>query len=149
MILIDNENSNLLRDKYVDKFINKFSSYYFNNIQHLKKYSDGLYYSGYLWDCLQKPNVISESKADCILQGKKNIYIMWDLHSNDKVLIPNYWKFPKNSILYYEKWFADCKEELPEDIYVFDDSFNWSVIYTHEELKPGKRYCLYIDKTIK
>ena len=148
MILVDDKQSNLLRVKYVDEFVNKLSSYYFNNIQHLKKYSDGLCYDGYLWDCLKNAEVVSESKADLILKEKHNIYIMWDLHSNEKILIPDYWKYPKNSILHCEKWSADFKIDLPEDIYVFDDTFSWSIVYTHEEMKPGKRYCLHIDKTI-
>ena len=74
--------------------------------------------------------------------------IKFAINSNEKILIPDYWKYPKNRILHCEKWSADFKIDLPEDIYVFDDTFSWSIVYTHEEMKPGKRYCLHIDRTI-
>lgn len=30
---------------------------------------------------------------------------------------------------------------LPEDIYIFDHSFEWTIVLTHEEIE-NKRWCL-------
>lgn len=32
---------------------------------------------------------------------------------------------------------------LPEDIYIFDKSFKWTIILTHEEVE-GERYCFKV-----
>ena len=69
---------------------------------------------------------------------------MWDIHSAERIFIPNYWKYPKECILYVEMWSEDMYKELPEDIYIFDDTFTWSAIYTHEIDLNDAPYCLYI-----
>lgn len=105
-------------------------------------FSDGLCYTGYLWDCLLNPYVIPKNGADKIMQGKRDVFIMWDIHSCDMIFIPDYWKFPKTRVLYADIWLDSFKNELPEDIYLFDETFNWSIIYTHETDANGKPYCL-------
>ena len=32
---------------------------------------------------------------------------------------------------------------LPEDIYVFDESFLWSIVFTHETGTDGKKWCIF------
>lgn len=145
MIILDELQSNELRCQYVQHFIDSTSNYYVEKIENKKMFSDGLCYTGYLWDCLKNPQVISESKANQLLQEKEQIFIMWDIHSCDRIFIPNYWNFPKSRILYVNKWLNDFKSELPEDIYLFDDTFNWSIVYTHETDKDGFRYCVYLN----
>lgn len=57
----------------------------------------------------------------------------WDIHSCERILIPDYWKFPKKSCL--ELNFNDLcsnRKFLPEDIYIFDRSFKWTIVFTHE-----------------
>ncbi len=146
MTILDSTKSDMLRCKYINSFIDTSSSYYKKYIEQKTQFSDGLCYTGYLWDCLLKPTVISEYKADQILQGKRNIFIMWDIHSCEKILIPNYWKFPKAKIICTDAWEKSFEPNLPEDVYVFDDTFSWSVIFTHETDEKEERYCLAADK---
>ena len=145
MVILDLEKSNALRAKFIQSFINTESSYYKEKIKCMKEFSDGLCYVGYLWDCLLNPKVVSENEANQVLQEKNNIYIMWDIHSHDRIFIPNYWKYPKSSILSEKVWKEELKHELPEDIYIFDDSFSWCVIYTHETDLNNNNFCLYIN----
>ena len=70
---------------------------------------------------------------------------MWDMHSCEKIWIPDYWKFPKTKILCTDAWTESLKYKLPEDVYVFDDTFSWSVIFTHETNEKEERYCLLAD----
>ena len=146
MFVLDSAKSDDLRRQYIKTFVDTGSSYYIENIEHKKMFSDGQCYIGYLWDCLINPNVVSEYKADQLLQEKRKIFIMWDIHSCERIFIPDYWKFPKSRILYIDDWIETFKSELPEDIYLFDDTFGWSIIYTHETNAEEDRYCLYIDK---
>lgn len=144
--ILDSTKSDTLRCEYIKNFINTSSLYYKENIERKTLFSDGLCYTGYLWDCLLKPTVISECKANQFLQGKRRMFIMWDIHSCERILIPNYWKFPKTKIISTDAGIESFKHDLPEDVYIFDDTFSWSVIYTHETDEKGDRYCLFVDK---
>lgn len=146
MIILDSSKSDALRCDYIKKFVNTTSAYYKENIERKMMFSDGLCYTGYLWDCLLNPSIISEREADQLLQEKRRIFIMWDIHSCERIFIPNYWKFPKTKVLCADSWWETFKDDLPEDVYVFDDTFSWSVIYTHETDVKDERYCLFVDK---
>lgn len=146
MIILDSIKSNTLRHKYIKEFVDTSLTYYKKNIERKIMFCDGLCYIGYLWDCLINPSIISEQKADQLLQEKRDFYIMWDIHSCERILIPDYWKFPKTRILCADAWLETLKNDLPEDIYIFDDTFSWSIIYTHETNAKKSRYCLFIDK---
>ena len=135
--------SSFLRRKYIKKFVDTSSNYYKYNIKNKQTFCDGRCYVGYLWDCLKFLNIITENDAVKELQSKRKIYIMWDIHTCERILIPNYWKFPKKSLLYVSEWGEISTKDLPEDIYIFDSSFAWSIVFTHEDIEPDKRYCLY------
>ena len=149
MIVLDEEKSNHLRCTYINSFVNVDSPYYVKNILCKKEFCDGLCYSGYLWDCLIKPSIISERNAEQFLNSKTQIFIMWDIHSCERIMIPNYWKFPKSHILHTDVWSETFKSKLPEDIYLFDDTFSWTVIFTHEADDQNNRFCLFIDKSYR
>lgn len=144
MIVLDSKESDALRCKYIKEFVNTASSYYKENIERTTMFKDGSCYTGYLWDCFLNPSVISESEADRILGEKRKIYIMWDIHSCERIFIPDYWKFPKAKLLCADTWTETVKGDLPEDIYIFDDTFSWSVVYTHETDEKNNRYCLFV-----
>lgn len=146
MIILDSTKSDDLRYKYIKNFINTSSPYYKKNIEQKTMFSDGLCYVGYLWDCLLNPTVVSEHKADQLLLGKRELFVMWDIHSCERIFIPNYWKFPKEKVLYVKTWLETFKDDLPEDVYVFDNTFSWSVIFTHETDTKNNRYCLFVNK---
>ena len=146
MTVLDNLKSDEIRHKYIQSFVNTGSNYYMERIAQKIEFSDGLCYTGYLWDCLINPQVISGEQIAQILEDKKSIFIMWDINSCDRIFIPNYWKYPKSSVLHVDKWLDDLRKDLPEDIYVFDDTFKWSAVYTHETDLENNPYCIYIDK---
>ena len=112
----------------------------------------GMPLSDCLWNCLsKKPVVISQFKAI------HSIHFARDYGQSLYVLIDNGGtseggsKKRKNLFpIFVVK--MDSKTALFEyianhdnsDVYVFDESFDWMVIFTHEETKPGRRYCLLV-----
>ena len=88
--------------------------------------------------------MISEKAALCVIHDVPGeIYVMWDIHSKDYIWIPDYWKYPKNAVLQMEPSdFENTMDTFPEDVYVFDLSFTWVIALTHEESRPGRRFCL-------
>lgn len=62
MVILDSHKSEEIRTLYIQNFVDIDSSYYIHGIQNKEWFSDGLCYTGYLWDCLINPKVISESQ---------------------------------------------------------------------------------------
>ena len=142
--------SNEIRNKYLNTFVNKHSDYYKNYIEQTKYFSDGYAYTGYLWDCFKVISIIDTGVCEDILKDKTDLYVFWDIHSCERVCGERYWKYPKDNILSLS--YEELKNEvgnLPEDIYVFDKSFSWSIAFTHEtdtENAPWIYFTQTIDK---
>lgn len=120
------------RKQYINTFVDKNCEYY-NKISQLNLFFDGWCYTGYLWDCLKRPQQINWAKIMSYQNCLKDVLVFWDIHSCERILIPDYWKFPKKSCL--ELNFNDLcsnRKFLPEDIYIFDRSFKWTIVFTHE-----------------
>lgn len=145
MTLLDPTKSGVLRHDYIRAFVNTTQPYYRKGADQ-KSMLVGGRYTGYLWDRLLNPSIILEHEADHLLRGKQKIYIMWDMHLFEMILIPNYRRFPEPKILYADIWTEAFKNDLPEDVYIFDDTLNWSIIYTHETDENNNRYCLKTEK---
>lgn len=121
----------------------------------------------YLWDTLDRKTcaVISFRRALQVISEKKRVYSMWDIRPRD--ILSASWLAPPPKPRYLTLYGSDtvieweageltalvekelgdydstnCLEiRIPEDLYVFDDSFTWYVILTHEAI-DGERYCL-------
>ena len=123
-MIIVGEEAHLLRNAFVETFVDVETDYYKNYIQNMQLFSDGLCYTGYLWDCMIPLKRISVVFAmDYMSRKTSDIYVMWDIHSRDRVFIADYWKYPKDAVL---RITSDQLEEmidnLPEDCYFFDDT---------------------------
>ncbi len=147
MEILNDNREKQLRQNFILHFINKNTSV-FQEINSPILCSDGYCYLPYLWDTLKNCRVCSEKQLIRGLESKRQFYIMWDIHSKDFIYIENYWKYPKECILKvtYDE-FISIKNDLPEDIYFFDDSFEWGYALTHETITGQKRYCVeFFDK---
>lgn len=142
-ILPDTESEDL-RQIFIDTFVNTDSEFY-KRISKKELCSDGWCYRGLLWGCFVAPKRISEKSCEAFLQDKTNLYVFWDIHSADHIGVPNYWKYPKSSVLLFSAWDREKYiESLPEDIYFFDESLTWCIAYTmEEERRRGRRLCLF------
>jgi len=144
MKILTGNTADNIRKKYILHFVDTEGDYYTKLIQKLDMCSDGMCYTGYLWDCFKNKFLMPEQ--DCIqyLANADSIYVFWDIHSKDRILIPNYWKYPKDAVLQmnYDEFLINIPK-FPEDIYILDDSFEWSVALTHETDTKENRYCLF------
>ena len=109
-------------------------------------YNDGLFYSGYLWDCLKHVETKSDFFCKEFLSAKDRLYLFWDLHSSERV---PFWEgrniFPLESVLRFDfAEYAALKGKLPEDVYIFDDSFLWSIVFTHESDSKGRAFNYFV-----
>lgn len=139
-----------LRQKFINEFVNSDSEHFKKYIDTLKQYPDGLCYDGYLWDCLKIDYSLRETtmeQAILYLKNKSRVFVMWDIFSKYRVPIKRILSddYPKDTIIEIDslelcqviqnEW---CNQDvtkgkyLPEDIYVFDNTMNWYVVFTHE-----------------
>lgn len=164
-----------LRNKFIKNFIDTEHEYYKKNIAKLKEYLNGFCFNGYLWDVLNEPYdsaIMTQENALEYLKQKDMVLVMWDIDHNHGIICLNN---PKDTIISVKaeelcdlieyEWNADHISEdtylanryLPEDIYIFDDTMKWCVIFTHEgddkSTKPELvedeyiRDCFVIDRT--
>ncbi|MBV9282445.1 MAG: hypothetical protein JOZ41_20395 [Chloroflexi bacterium] len=141
--VIEDQDADRLRARYVSRFADTTSPYFRQFIADRGPQSDAVYYTGYLWDTLRHPEVITEGRVAAEVAHRHDLYVFWDLHNARKIFIPDYWKFPLRSILLLSgRDLLRGLRHLPEDLYIFDDAVEVSFILTHECLEDGQRYCL-------
>lgn len=144
--ILDKETGDGIRERYIDTFVDRTHSLYRERIEERYQFKDGYCYTGYLWDCLKVPVLTKEEYIESKAKEIDEVYVFWDIHSCERIFIKDYWKFDKDTVL--ELKFSDLIEgqnNLPEDVYIFDDSFLWTLILTHEDIY-GERYCLKSGK---
>ena len=127
-----------IRRRFVSEYVDVDSQYFKEHIATLKRYSDGEFYFGYLWDVIPNYTRISEEQAASVARGFGSSYSLWDLHSADNIWLPNYWKFPRDAVL---KGTAieifHARPILPEDLYIIREDFDICLVLTHEEQPYG------------
>ncbi len=142
IIIYSKDNSYKLRNRYIERFINTKGDHYKKYIIEVKQYSDGICYTGYLWDCLINPTIIKFEDIKNNYNYLGNVLIFWDIHTKEKIWIEDYWKFGKDSVIEVAfNELIDNLNYLPEDIYICDGRLNWTIVLTHED-NNGIRICL-------
>ena len=77
----------------------------------MRQFSDGLRYTGYLWDCMLDREPVSCHYLISQLQALTGpFYVFWDIHSCDRIFIPNYWKYPIDAVL------RAAPDEIPDTL---------------------------------
>ena len=173
--IVSTSDKKILRDRFIKEFINTNHEYFRKYIGTLRKYPDGLCYDGYLWDVLNEAydnSRVLQEKAITLLKSKSLVYVMWDIYSNYRVVMNDIIRLnnPKDTIISVNanelcdlieyEWAADWdlgERYLPEDIYIFDNSMNWCIIFTHEGDDSTEnpnlneddyiRVCFMVDRT--
>lgn len=144
-MILTGADAECIRNIFLESFIDVNSDYYQHYIQQRVLFSDGWCYSGYLWECIRDKKTVScRYILEHIKMQEGPIYILWDIHSSERIFVHDYWKYPKTAVLKTDARNIECIiDELPEDCYFFDETLSWIAAFTHEELKPRKRMCFF------
>lgn len=148
-----------LREKFIERFVDtegeRFHDYYDESDKYVRHF---------LWDHLKRSfEVCTQEQAAEYLQNRGDVYFMWDFWREGTVFADKY----RGAVimanggdvgrLAIDEWNAEIEAEkhdcyieypqLPSDIYVFDDSFSWYVVFTHEfndcdKLDDIVRFCV-------
>ena len=76
-----------IKSRYILTFVDVASPYYHDYIEKHTTFSDGLCYTGYLWDCFRNKVPMSEDACIRFIKRQKTIYCFWDIHSKDRILV--------------------------------------------------------------
>lgn len=129
------------RQEYLDAFIDTSSEHYIKYIASLMQFSDGLHYTGYLWDCLKDRHRITFKSFQTAIRAEPQVFVMADDHSRDRVIGAPLWPYPPYSVAAFEPAeLLQSLPSLPEDIYVFDSTLKWTLALTHESDRK-RRWC--------
>ncbi len=141
--ILGQEYANKLRSDFIDKFTDKALPFYKKTLR-LHNYYDGMCYNGYIWEVMKPTCIVNRNTALTLLEQKNSVYVMWDIRTMKNVGQRFHYKVPKDMVIKIEgnilaeqlrKDFSPLSKEvsfLPEDIYIFDDSFEWYIVFTHE-----------------
>lgn len=130
---LNREASIKLRESLINKFVNTSHPYY------------PMYLNGeacFLWDMLKEniiDSIVYHDKNDILNRylelGK--VYLQWDFHflpiGKEYVFESNFHSIVSNISL------------LPQDLYIFNDSLDWIIIQTHEDLNINGDNWMIVD----
>ncbi len=140
--ILSPEDSALWRQLYLEVFIETDSEHYQRTIAPLRTFSDGEHYTGYLWDCLRGPAIITFERFRHEVVRYPEVLVTADNHSGDRIMGVPLWPYRGNSVARFTPpALLEPLDSLPEDIYVFDDSVAWTLVLTHEH-NERRRICL-------
>ena len=133
------------RKRYIDKYINTNSKFYIDRIETLTQFSDGLCCTGYLWESLKSPMFIHEEQIETYRSKLKQVLIFWDNNSKDRIYIKDYWKFGKKTMVRVDyNLFLDHAHFFPEDVYLTDETLQWTIVFTHEDDINNRRLIMQV-----
>jgi hypothetical protein len=130
------------RKRYLDVFINTESEYYQKNIATLQNFRDGQHYIGYLWDCIRDGRRVTFERLREKVSVHPTVYVLADDHSRDRVINDPLWPYPPYSVISLPPTLLiQLLHALQRDLYVFDSTFGWTLIMTHEH-DTKRRICI-------
>ena len=133
------------RKRYINKYINTNSKFYIDRIETLTQFSDGLCCTGYLWESLKSPMFIHEEQIETYRSKLKQVLIFWDNNSKDRIYIKDYWKFGKKTMVRVAyNLFLDHAHFFPEDVYLTDETLQWTIVFTHEDDINNRRLIMQV-----
>lgn len=90
MDILSGEEASSLRQFFLCTFVDTSCDYFQDRIAHMRQFSDGLRYTGYLWDCMLDREPVSCHYLISQLQALTGpFYVFWDIHSCDRIFIGN------------------------------------------------------------
>jgi hypothetical protein len=147
--LLSSEESEFWRQAYLEAFVNTTSDYYRRFIATPRRFSDGVHYEGYLWDCLRSHARITVQRFEHEVVGYPEVFVMADDHSRDRIPGAPLWPFAPMSVACFQpRHLLDSLETLPEDIYVFDSTVSWTLVLTHEH-DGRRRFCFAVGFEVR
>jgi hypothetical protein len=140
--------SGLLREAYLDAFVDRSSEHYRRHIATKLRFSDGEHYTGYLSDNVRNWERITSERFAIEIVRYPEVYVMADDHSRERVIGAPLWPFAPYSVVSLPPTLLlQLLPALPEDIYVFDSSVSWTLIRTHEH-DAKRRICMAVGLTL-
>lgn len=144
--ILDPEAATGIREHVIEDFVNTSHPNFQERIGLRRDFADGSCYTGYLWDYMRNASPVAEEQLWRLLSELDTVFVLWDIHSSERIRIPNYWKFSKDAVLKCAPAVLRAGAHLlPEDIYVTNEDRSWLAIFTHEEVN-GQRWCLLSER---
>ena len=140
--VLTGERATAIRERFKQAFLDRSHPWYRDGIEDLKEFSDGRFYTRFMRDFLRHFRSASEAEVweECLRHDE--LIVLWDIHSADRIHIPDYWKFPRDPVLVgAPEAFRSGQHLLPNDLYLFDSTFSWAGVLTSDYSHEQERMC--------
>ena len=123
-----------IMDQETSEFMIQYYNYFFiRNHSNSKSPLNGSVNHFSSWDYINCPVVIHELTGIRMMTALSSLYIIKNMELFVTELKPC--EIPKY-----------CQENENEDLYFFDDSFHFTIVFTHEYVgEKCRRYCIFKD----
>ena len=142
--ILSEKESTDLRELFTETFADTNSFEFDKGIRQKTCFSFGEFYSACLWDFFKNPIKISTTECMESVRNKLSpFYVMFDLHSAENIPAIRDSKYDNSRII--KMTFEDFIKELDsfaDDPYIFDETLEETIVFTHEYSDKGSRYCL-------
>ena len=168
--VLESAKADWLRQRFIQAFVDTSTDYYVELAKTKpSNTAQTITAQRYLYDTLYQSKCTPISFAQAIKEIAKReyVYTMWDITPAQVIYpaLPHYVSPKPRYLTLYQSdsvitWQTAALEELltkemgdyaatrylyntlPEDLYIFDDSFSFAVILTHSPTKENERLCL-------
>jgi hypothetical protein len=140
--MLSKEDSAFFHDSYIELFVDTNSSSFQKFMVPLLTSEKKAVY-GYLWNCLRNPIKITHQRLCVELSRFDDVLVMADEYDQERSAYP-IWPFPPRSVVQFApQILLNALTVLPEDLYIFDRTMDWTLVQTHE-YDDKRRYCLAV-----
>lgn len=131
--IVPADKAQAIRQRYQHAFLDILSDRYRRDVKELVPYPDGLLQRGYMWDCLKSYQEETWEDFWRLVCGFREVLVLWDRLSKVRIYDPDYYKLGRDTVIACTPAHLQTGLELlPRDLYIFDLTFTWSAIQTHE-----------------
>ena len=128
----------MLRVQYARAFLDTKKKYFGERIRDVLLPE----YNGYLWDCVANPQIIRPDIFFQELRGHGHIIVMADCHPTKRKQTEISFRLLSGEIFSANAIdLITIVNQLPEDLYFFDEEMQWTLIVTHEYVDDA-RWCI-------
>ena len=133
--------SRALRREFINKFAVKELPQYSSVMGFGETYGNNTH-NGYLWEVLRPYTLISFEVAQKLVSSMNEAFVTWDFRSvhNEKSMFKN----PVACFAGFElvELINDIESNVPESIYVFNESLDYHITFTNQTVEGVGRVCL-------
>ena len=124
-----------IRARFHEAFLDTASEHYRNGLAvFIAKPPGKGNQRGLLWKALRAYRRVTWDQIRTVMSRSREVFVLWDIENPNPYLPPDHLApFERDTVIACRPAYLEAAVHLlPDDLYVFDNSFTWAGVLTHE-----------------